>query len=50
MEEYEYKIENDTMTNEQYRLELQKIFSNIDDNYKLRWFYRFIIAKLKGSK
>ncbi len=42
----EYCVE---MTNEEYREELGKIFSNINDNYKLRWFYRFIIEKLSGS-
>lgn len=38
------------MTNEEYREELKKIFDNIDENYILRWFYRFIVEKLKGSK
>lgn len=38
------------MTNEEYREELKKIFDDIDDNYILRWFYRFIMAKLEGSK
>ena len=37
------------MTNEEYREELKKIFSDIHENYKLRWFYRFIIEKLKSS-
>ena len=37
------------MTNEEYREELNKIFSDIHENYKLRWFYRFTIEKLKSS-
>lgn len=48
----EGNIENNTleeMTNEEYREELKKIFSDIHENYKLRWFYRFIIEKLKSS-
>lgn len=39
----------DEMTNEEYREELKNIFSDIHENYKLRWFYRFIIEKLKSS-
>ena len=38
------------MTNEEYREELKKIFDGIEENYKLRWFYRFITEKIKGSK
>ena len=30
------------MTNEEYREELQKIFRNIEDNSKLRFWYRYI--------
>lgn len=37
------------MTNEEYREELRKIFSDIHENYKLKWFYRFITEKLKSS-
>lgn len=37
------------MTNEEYRSELNKIFSSIHENYKLRWFYRFITEKLRSS-
>ena len=37
------------MTNEEYREELTKIFENIHENYKLRWFYRFITEKLRSS-
>lgn len=42
--------EDTYMTNEEYREELKKIFDSIDENYKLRWFYRFITEKLKGSR
>lgn len=37
------------MTNEEYREELNRIFLNINENYKLRWFYRFITEKLRSS-
>lgn len=37
------------MTNEEYRQELAKIFENIHENYKLRWFYIFITEKLRSS-
>ncbi len=36
------------MTNEEYRVELEKIFDNIDDNRLLRYFYIFVSEKLKG--
>ena len=38
------------MTNEEYRAELNKIFSDIHENYKLRWFYVFITEKLRSSR
>lgn len=41
-----YSVE---MTNEEYREELHNIFDNIHENYKLRWFYRFITEKLRSS-
>lgn len=44
------KRDCDYMTNEEYRIELRKIFDNIEENYILRWFYRFITEKTKGSK
>lgn len=44
------KNDDDTMTNEEYRAKLREIFDKIDENYKLRWFYNFIVAKLEGSK
>lgn len=37
------------MTNEEYREELAKIFENIHENYKLRWFYIFVTEKLRSS-
>lgn len=43
------KRDCDYMTNDEYRLELKKVFDNIEDNYILRWFYRFVTEKLKGS-
>ena len=49
LKEKEYS-ESVYMTNEEYREELKKIFDNIDENYKLRWFYKFVTEKLKGSK
>lgn len=33
------------MTNDEYREELQKIFASVNENYKLRWFYLFVIEK-----
>lgn len=39
-----------TMTNEEYRVKLGEIFDNIDENYKLRWLYNFIVAKIENSK
>lgn len=35
------------MTNEEYRIELEKIFDSIDDNRILRYFYIFVSEKLK---
>lgn len=46
----ECKEKNDSfMTNDEYREELNKIFENINENYKLKWFYKFIIKKLEGN-
>lgn len=50
MDKKEYREKIIEMTNEEYREELRNIFENIHENYKLRWFYRFIVTKLKGSK
>ena len=41
--------ENLFMTNQQYRDEINKIFENVNENYKLRWFYKFIVKKLEDS-
>lgn len=35
------------MTNEEYRNGLQKIFANVQENYKLRWFFIFTSEKLR---
>lgn len=35
------------MTNEEYRIELEKIFDSIDDNRLLRYFYIYVSEKLK---
>ena len=51
MEEYN-RDENygERMTNEEYREKLNEIFSDINENYKLCWFYNFVVAKIEGSK
>lgn len=36
-------------TNEEYREKLKDIFDGIEENYKLKWFYEFVTAKLEGS-
>jgi hypothetical protein len=38
------------MTNEEYRIELNRIFSEIRENYILRWFYLFIMEKTKSGE
>ena len=45
----ENKEYSEYMTNEQYREELRKMFDNLDENYKLRWFYIFVKEKLRSS-
>ncbi len=45
----ELEEESVEMTNEEYREELRKMFDNINENYKLRWFYRFVVEKIKSS-
>ena len=45
----ENKEYSEYMTNEQYREELKKMFDNLDENYKLRWFYIFVKEKLWSS-
>lgn len=42
MEENDYREKINEMTNEEYRIELQKIFENITDNRKLRFYYIYI--------
>ena len=37
----------DEMTNEEYRIELQKMFEKVEDNRLLRYFYIFVSEKLK---
>ncbi len=37
------------MTNEEYRIELQKIFNSITDNKKLRFYYRYISGMEKSG-
>lgn len=37
------------MTNEEYRIELQKILENIMDNRKLRFYYIYISGLEKGD-
>nr|DAS42855.1 MAG TPA: hypothetical protein [Caudoviricetes sp.] len=44
MKEQNEKME---MTNEEYRIELQRLFSGVDNNRLLRYFYIFISEKLK---
>ena len=34
--------------NEELRKMLNEIFQNVDENYKLRWFYELAVQKLKG--
>lgn len=47
MEDTNEASELDYMTNEEYREELSNIFSSIDDNRILRYFYIFVSEKLK---
>lgn len=49
MEEYKDKKLDSFMTNEEYRKEINEIFENINENYKLKWFYNFIVKKIEGS-
>lgn len=35
-------------TNEEFRKMLNEIFQNVNENYKLRWFYELAVEKLKG--
>lgn len=42
------KRDCDCVTSEEYREELKKIFDNIDDNQKLRFWYIYIKGIEKG--
>lgn len=35
------------MTNEEYRVELQKLFEEVSDNRLLQYFYIFVSEKIK---
>ena len=35
------------MTNDEYRVELQKLFDGVEDNMILRYFYIFVSEKIK---
>ena len=35
-------------TNEELRKMLNEIFENVNENYKLRWFYELAVEKLTG--
>lgn len=35
-------------TNEELREMLNEIFENVNENYKLKWFYELAVEKLKG--
>ena len=50
MGQSENKDFTEYMTNEQYREELNKMFADLDENYKLRWFYIFVKEKLRSSQ
>lgn len=38
------------MTNEEYRIELNQIFKELDDNRLLRYFYVFVSEKIKRAQ
>lgn len=42
----DYSVE---MTNEEYRIELRKLFDEVDSNRILRYFYIFVSEKLKRA-
>lgn len=43
----EYIVE---MTNEEYRIELQKMFEGVESNRLLRYFYIFVSEKLNRAQ
>lgn len=38
------------MTNEEYRIELDRMFGELDDNRLLRYFYIFVSEKIKRAQ
>jgi len=46
-ETVEYYVE---MTNEEYRIELDRMFEELDDNRLLRYFYVFVSEKIKRAQ
>lgn len=38
------------MTNEEYRIELDRMFEELDDNRLLRYFYVFVSEKIKSAQ
>lgn len=38
------------MTNEEYRMELNRMFGELDDNRLLRYFYVFVSEKIKRAQ
>ena len=46
-EAMEYPAE---MTNEEYRVELNRMFGELDDNRLLRYFYNFVSEKIKRAQ
>lgn len=38
------------MTNEEYRVELDRLFGELDDNRLLRYFYIFVSEKIKRAQ
>lgn len=46
-ETVEYSVK---MTNEEYRIELNRMFENVDDNRLLRYFYLFASEKIKRAQ
>lgn len=46
-EAMEYPAE---MTNEEYRVELNRMFGELDDNRLLRYFYIFVSEKIKRAQ
>lgn len=45
-ETVEYSVK---MTNEEYRIELDRMFGELDDNRLLRYFYIFVSEKIRRA-